>query len=75
MTYRLYMSHKEGDHFPDWWPNYLTETDLWGNGTENLQKHLLLNHNCQYHHTHKTYERWLEFQSESDAVLFLLKYS
>lgn len=74
MTYRLYLLREIGGSFPNWWPNYLTENDHWGSVTENMQKHLLLNHNCQYHKD-KTPERWLEFESESDAVQFLLRYS
>lgn len=75
MTYRLCITEHDGDNFPGWWPNYLTENHLWSSGTKQMQRHLQLNHRCQYIHITHSYERWLEFQSESDAVLFLLRYA
>lgn len=78
MTYRLDITATANDRFPVWWPNYLTENNLWSSATATMQEHLLDNYNCQFCHisdTADTYERWLEFANDEDRVMFVLRYS
>ena len=75
LKYHLDITQDMDDDFPTYWENYLVENELYGKSTSKMERHLSINHKGRFCHKDDTYERWLEFESDEDRTMFVLRYS